>query len=107
MACPLGVYQETAFVELGDVNDALQSAIVEMFFSIRHYYLRDKKFDTFQADMQQINIIKPGASIASSGFKRRNARDGPLDVVAMGGVSKGEDKECEKAAKKVRSGREK
>jgi hypothetical protein len=23
MACPLGVYQETAFVELGDVNDAL------------------------------------------------------------------------------------
>ncbi|KAJ8597223.1 hypothetical protein M405DRAFT_586448 [Rhizopogon salebrosus TDB-379] len=85
MACPLGVYRETAFVEPGDVNDALQGAIVEMFFSIRHYYLRDKKFDTFQADMQQIKIIKPGASIASSGFKRRNARDGPLDVMAMGG----------------------
>jgi hypothetical protein len=74
MACPLGVYRETAFVELGDVNDALQGAIVEMFFSIRHYYLQDKKFDTFQADMQQINIIKPGASIASSGFKRRSVR---------------------------------
>ncbi|KAJ8580754.1 hypothetical protein M405DRAFT_833766 [Rhizopogon salebrosus TDB-379] len=78
-----------------------------MFFSIRHYYLRDKKFDTFQADMQQIKIIKPGASIASSGFKRRNARDGPLDVVAIGGASKGEDKECGRAAKKVRSGGEK
>ncbi|KAJ8585237.1 hypothetical protein M405DRAFT_825438 [Rhizopogon salebrosus TDB-379] len=78
-----------------------------MFFSIRHHYPRDNKFDTFQADMQQIKIIKSSASIASSGFKRRNVRDGPLDVVAMGGASKGEDKECGRVAKKVRSGGEK
>jgi hypothetical protein len=69
---PPGVYRDTASVEPGDVNEALQGAIIEVFFAIRHYYLRDKKFDTFQAGIQQIKIIKPGASIAAFGFKRRN-----------------------------------
>jgi hypothetical protein len=55
-------------VEPGDVNEALQGAIVEVFFAIRHYYLRDKKLDTFQAGIQRIKIIKPGASIAASGL---------------------------------------
>jgi hypothetical protein len=26
----------------------------------KHFYLRDKKIDAFQADIQQIKIIKPG-----------------------------------------------
>jgi hypothetical protein len=43
---------------------------VEVSFVIRHYYLRDKKFITDQADIQQIKIVKPGNSIAMSGFKR-------------------------------------
>jgi hypothetical protein len=52
-----------------------------VFFAVKHYYLRDKKLDAFQVDIQQVNIIKPGASIAASGFKRRNAHDRPLDVM--------------------------
>jgi hypothetical protein len=81
MACPLRVYRHEIFVEPRDVNEALMGAVVEVFFAIRHCYLRDKKFDTFQADMQQIRIIRPGGSITTSGFKRRNAREGPLDVI--------------------------
>jgi hypothetical protein len=68
--------------------------------------LRDKKFDAFQVDIQQINIIKPGTSIAASGFKRRNAHDRPLDVM-VATRTMGEDKECEGAVKRVRSGGEK
>jgi hypothetical protein len=60
---------------------------------IRHYYLRDKKFDTFQAGtIQQIKIVKPGASIAASGFKWRNAREGPSDVIVAGSTTE-KDKE--------------
>jgi hypothetical protein len=101
MACPPGVYRDTAFVEPGDVNEALQGAIIEVFFAIRH--LRDKKFDTFQAGIQQIKIIKLGASIAASGFKRRNARDGPLDAMIVAGTMR-EEKECGRAVKRLRSG---
>jgi hypothetical protein len=48
---------------------------------IHHHYLRDEKFDTFHADIQQIKILNPGSSIACSGFKRRNAPKGRFDIV--------------------------
>ncbi|KAJ8594194.1 hypothetical protein M405DRAFT_838688 [Rhizopogon salebrosus TDB-379] len=66
--------RDNTFVEPGDVNEALTGAMVEVFFAIKHYYMRDKKFDTFQADIQQIQIVK-----LVSWFKRPNAREGPLD----------------------------
>jgi hypothetical protein len=48
-ACPLGVYRDMAFVEPGKVNVALEGTVVEVIFAIKHYCLRGKKFDTFQA----------------------------------------------------------
>jgi hypothetical protein len=68
-------------VEPWGINEALTCAIVKMFFVIRHYYLRHTKFDTFQADIQQIKFFKPGASIAAPGFKRRNTREDLLEVI--------------------------
>jgi hypothetical protein len=93
-------------VEPGDVNEALKGAIVEVFFPVKHYYLRDKMFDTFQADIQQIKIIKPRASIATSGFKRCNAREGPLNVIIAGSTT-GKDKEGGMVVKRARSDGEK
>ena len=66
IACPLRVYRNKVFVEPGDVSEALTGAVVEVFFTMRHYHLRDKKFDTFQGEIQQIKIVKPGGSIATS-----------------------------------------
>jgi hypothetical protein len=82
---------------------------MEVFFTIRHYYLCEKKFDTFQADtMQQIRIIKPGASIAASGFKPQwcNACEGPLDVIVARSTT-GKDKEGRRVEKMVRNDGEK
>jgi hypothetical protein len=73
-ASPLRLYRRNSLVESGDVNDTLTGAVVQVFFVIRHCYLRDKKIDTFRTDIQQIKILKPGSSIACSGFKRRSAR---------------------------------
>jgi hypothetical protein len=69
MACPLRVYRDNVFVEPGNVNEPLTDAMVEAYFTIRHFYMREKKFDIFRADIQQIKIVKLGASIATSGFK--------------------------------------
>jgi hypothetical protein len=106
MACPLGVYRDTAFVEPSEVNEALEGAFEEVILAIKHYYLRRKKFDTFQADILQIKIIESGTSIAASSFKRRNAREGPLGVM-IGASTVGQDKEGGRAVKRVRSGGEK
>jgi hypothetical protein len=106
MVCALGVYRHKAFVESGDITEALKDAIVEVFFAIKHYYLRDKRFDTFQADTQQIKIVEPGASIVASGFKRRNAREGLMDLT-IAGTTTGKDEEGGMAAKRVRSDGEK
>jgi hypothetical protein len=59
---------------------------------IPKYNLFIKKFNIFQADSQQIKIVKPGASIAASGFKRCNARKGSLDVMNSASTT-GKDKE--------------
>jgi hypothetical protein len=101
IACPLRVYRGNVFVEPGDVNEALTGAVVEVFFTMRHYYLRDKKFDTFQGEIQQIKIIKPGGSIATSGIKRRSAREGPWDVMKISSTT-GKDKEEGRAEKRTR-----
>jgi hypothetical protein len=98
LACPLRVYRDKTFVEPREVIEALTGAVVDVYFGISHYYLRDKKFDTFQAEMQQIRIVKPGGSSATSGFKRRNAREGPLDVMKVTSTN-GKDKEEGRAEK--------
>ncbi|KAJ8594741.1 hypothetical protein M405DRAFT_459344 [Rhizopogon salebrosus TDB-379] len=77
--------------------------MIEVFFAVRHYYLRDKKFDMFQTDIQQIKIVKLGGSITSSGFKRRNARKGLLNVIDS--TSTGKDNEEGRTEKRVRSDR--
>jgi len=44
-ASPLRLYRGNSLVEPGDVDDAFTGAVVRVFFVIRHYYLRDNKFD--------------------------------------------------------------
>jgi hypothetical protein len=59
---------------------------------------------TIQADNQEINISKLGGTITASGFKRRNAREGPLDIIdAASTVTTGKDKEGGRAEKSARS----
>ncbi|KAJ8586732.1 hypothetical protein M405DRAFT_907697 [Rhizopogon salebrosus TDB-379] len=86
------VYRDKTFMELRDVIGTLMGAVVEVYFGMRHYYLRDKKFDMFQAEIQQIRIVKPGSSIVTSGFECCNAREGLLDVIKVG-LTNGGDKE--------------
>ena len=55
-ASPLRLYRGESLVEPADVNEAPTGAVVQVFSTIRHYYMREKKFDTFGADILQIKI---------------------------------------------------
>ncbi|KAJ8597884.1 hypothetical protein M405DRAFT_855176 [Rhizopogon salebrosus TDB-379] len=101
LACPLAVYRDNTFMEPGEVNEALTGAMVEVFFAIRHYYLCDKKFDTFQADIQQIKDRQTRWINYFFRFKRRNARERPLDVIDSTSTGKDEGR----AEKRARSER--
>ena len=56
---------------------------------------------TVQGEIQQIKIVKPGGSIATSGMKRRNAREGAWDVIKISSTT-GKDKEEGRAEKRMR-----
>jgi len=102
---PLRLYRGESLVEPADVNEALMGAVVQVFFTIRHYYLREKKFDSFSADILQIKILKPRLSMTHSGFKRRNAREGPFDIVGTASSSAKSDEpgRNEKRSKQMES----
>ncbi|OAX32670.1 hypothetical protein K503DRAFT_776434 [Rhizopogon vinicolor AM-OR11-026] len=106
-ASPLRLHHGCSLVEPVDVNDALTGAVVQVFFVMRHYYLRNKKFDTFGADIQQIKLLKPGTSIAHSVYKRRNAHDGLFEIMNTASSSahvKGDGSgRAEKRSKQVES----
>ena len=78
-ANPLKVYMGNQFVEPLDVTNALDSALVEVQFTIQHYHINSRKpvVHSFSALVQQILILKraPGRS---SPYKRKDYRKGPI-----------------------------
>jgi hypothetical protein len=80
---PLRAYLDGHFIEPNDVNGILANALVEVHFSLKHYRIQregDKGFDSFTANIEQINVLKRGAPKAPNPYKRHNPRIGPLDV---------------------------
>lgn len=73
---PLPVYRNDVFVEPLLVNKALKNALVEVHFNIRHFKIEEH--DSFTAVPLQVIILKDGPPEASSPYKRKNMRDGPV-----------------------------
>jgi len=56
---------------------------VEVHFSLKHYHIQcegETGFNSFTANIEQINVVKQGAPKATNPYKQKNPRDGPLDV---------------------------
>jgi hypothetical protein len=71
---PLRAYLDNRFVEPNDVNGLLANALVEVHFSLKHYRIQregDKGFDSFTANIEQINVLKRGAPKAPNPYKRK------------------------------------
>jgi hypothetical protein len=78
---PLRVYVEGKFVEPGDVNHTLANALAEIHFTLKHYHIQrpgENAFDSFTANIEQINVLKTGVPHARTAYKRSNPRSGPV-----------------------------
>lgn len=79
----LPVYKNDQFVEVQDANVTLQGALVELDFELRHYHIWKTKHDSFNGIVQQIVVLQPGTPRASTAFKRKNVREGPVHKKTM------------------------
>jgi hypothetical protein len=79
-ATPLHVFSRDTFVEVGNVNDIIRGALIEMHFELYHYNIRGKDQDSFNAQIQQIIVLQPGKLRPITAYKQKNVRDGPIRV---------------------------
>lgn len=77
-AVPLPVFTKDMFVEITDVNNTIKGVLVEVRFEFHHYCIRSKNQDSFNATIQQILVLQPGAPQPTTSYKRKNIRDGPV-----------------------------
>lgn len=77
-AIPLPVYVGDRLIKTHDVPAMLSDALVEVSFELRHFCIKKKNEDSFNASVQQIVILQPGKTRPANAFKRRNVFDSPL-----------------------------
>jgi hypothetical protein len=75
-ALPLRVYIGEKYVSVEKVNDTLCGALVEIHFELRHFTIRQKNFDSFNASIKQIIVLQPGEAEEASPYKRESELDG-------------------------------
>ena len=79
-AVPLRVFSNGKPVGIHDVRNTLTGAVVEMQFELHHYPIRQKNVDSFNASIQQIQVIQPGETRPQTAFKRQSMSEGPIEV---------------------------
>ena len=77
-ALPLHVFKGEQVVRVGDVNETLRGALVELHFELRHFAIHKKNQDSFNASIEQIIVLQPGPPQAVSKYKRASLEDGPI-----------------------------
>jgi len=78
---PLRVYVDNKFIEPAEVNHILANALAEVHFSLKHYHIQrpgENAFDSFTANIEQINVLKSGVPRARTAYKHDNPRTGPI-----------------------------
>jgi len=82
-AQPLRVYLNDKFVKPNDVNGVLANCLAEIHFSIKHYTFHregEVAHNSFNANVEQIIVLKRGEPKTQTPYKRANPRSGPLNV---------------------------
>ena len=80
-AVPLPVFAKDMFIEITDVNDTVKGVLVEVHFEFHHYCIKSKNQDSFNATIQQIIVLQPGAPRPTTAYKCKNVRDGPVRLM--------------------------
>lgn len=71
-ACPLPLFHDGHLVEPSMANEVMNGAIVEVQFHIHQWHIQ--QFDSFQANVEKIVILKPAPIHHTSGYKRPHSK---------------------------------
>ena len=82
-AVPLSTYINDIFVEPARVNTFIKGALVELHFELHHFAIRKKAHDSFNASIEQIVILRRSDDRPATAYKRKNPREGPIQVKAL------------------------
>ena len=80
---PLWVYLNDQFVEPNDVNEVISNSLAEIHFSVKHYIFRregEQPHDSFNANVEQVIILKRGEPKSQTVYKRTNPLSGLVNV---------------------------
>jgi len=77
-ASPLRVFANEKFIEVGQVNEVIEGALVDLHFELFHFGIRKKNEDSFNGSMEQVLMLQPGQPRPVTVYKHKNVRDGPI-----------------------------
>ena len=86
-AMPLCVFRNGKPVNVCDIKKTIAGALIEVQFELRHFAIHNKEFDSFNATLQQLQVIEPGRECPATIFKRKDFCDGPIEGRPSRGVS--------------------
>lgn len=77
-ARPLRVYRSNQFVEPSNVEDTIRGALVEVHFTLHHYFISSDSYNSFNGVIEQILVLQPGELPPQTVYKHKNVREGPI-----------------------------
>ena len=75
-AIPLRVYLKKKLINIEDISDILNGALVELHFELHHFEIAAKNLHSFNANIEQIMVLQPGESCPATVYKHHAAEDG-------------------------------
>ena len=79
-ATPLRVFLNGKPVPISKINDVMEGAVVEIQFELLHFPIGAQKKHSFNACVQQIQILQPGENRPATAFKRKSIDEGPFQL---------------------------
>ena len=79
-AIPLHIFHNRKAVPMRNVKSIIEGAIVEIQFELRHFPIKNKTFNSFNASLLQVQILEPGQERPPTLFKRKNMDEGPIQL---------------------------
>jgi len=79
-AMPLWVFHNGKPVNIWDIEKVISGTLVEIQFKLCHFTICNKDFDSFNATVQQLQVLQPGWERPATIFKCKDFSNGPIEV---------------------------
>ena len=75
---PLCIYLKKKLINIEDISDILDGALVKLHFELRHFEIAAKNLHLFNANIKQIMVLQLGEICPATVYKHHAAKDGSV-----------------------------